>query len=317
MSTTASFTVLVLDLSKDWIDACLLPEGSTAHIANQPDALQAWIQQLPTTIDLVVMEASGGLQNVPAALLAQAGFKIAIVNPTQVRAYATAVGQRAKTDAIDAQLIAQFGVAVKPAARPLPAQDQALLAELIARRGQLVQQWVAERNRLGTARFKPVRNNIEKHIAWLEKQLADVDQQIDKQVRQSPMWRHNEELMTSVPGVGPGTARLLLAQLPELGRLDRRQIAALVGLAPYARESGRWRGKRFIAGGRGAIRAGLYMAALTASRCNPLLRACYRQLIAQGKAPKLALTAVMRRLLTILNAILRDQTPWRSANAMA
>lgn len=309
MSTT-TLPVLGIDLSKDWLDAHLLPCSQSWHVSTQPDRLAAWIAQLPAGIELVVMEASGGLQNVPAALLAQAGLPVAIVNPSQVRNFAKALGQRAKTDAIDAQLIAQFGQSVRPVPRPLPDADQALLGELLARRSQLMGALVAERNRLGTARFKTVRQNIQTHIQWLEKQLARIDGQIDRQVRDSPLWRANEDLLTSVPGVGSGTARLLLGHLPELGRLDRRQIAALVGVAPYPRESGRWQGRRFVGGGRSPVRAGLYMAALTASRCNPVLKEFYRRLIAQGKPPKLALTAVMRRLLTMLNAIVRDQTPW-------
>lgn len=199
-------------------------------------------------------------------------------------------------------------------ARPLPDAEQALLAELLARRAQLIQNLVAERNRLGTARFKAVRSNIEKHIGWLEKQLANIDGQIDGHIERSAVWRVKERLLTSVPGVGPTTARMLLAHLPELGTLTRREVAALVGLAPYARESGRWRGKRFVSGGRANVRSGLYMAALTAARCNPILKIFYRRLVDQGKPPKLALTAVMRKLLTILNAIIRDHTPWLHTN---
>jgi transposase len=304
------FHVLGIDLSKDWIDAHLLPTGQTWHIANTPQALDDWIAALPAGIALVVMEASGGLQNVPAAHLAQAGHAVAIVNPAQVRAFGQAVGQRAKTDAVDAALIARFGRDLCPAARPLPDADQALLAELVSRRGQLIQALVAERNRLATARFPQVRNSIRTLIAWLERQLGEIDDQIDRHIEQSPLWRVQEQLLKSVPGIGPQTARTLLGQLPELGRLDRRQIAALVGVAPFARQSGRWQGKRFIGGGRAAVRAALYMAALTASRCNPILKRFYKTLRDQGKPPKLALTAVMRRLLTMLNAIVRDQKPW-------
>jgi transposase len=308
--STEFVCVLGIDLSKNWIDAHLLPDGQAWHVDAEQAKLQAWIQNLPKAIDLVVMEASGGLQNLPAALLAKAGFAVAIVNPSQVRSYAKALGQRAKTDAIDAQVIARFGQEIKPQPRPLPSDDQALLSELLSRRAQLMEEFVAERNRLGTARFKAVRQDVRSHVDWLEKRLEKIDKQIDKLVQQSPMWRANEELLTSVPGVGKGTARLLLGHLPELGRLDRRQIAALVGVAPYARESGRWRGKRFIGGGRAVVRAGLYMAALTASRCNPTLKEFYRRLVERGKPRKLALTAVMRRLLGMLNAIIRDQVPW-------
>jgi transposase len=310
MSTVPPTVVLGIDLSKEWIDAHLLPTDQTWRVSTQPAQLKRWIRSLPKGIELVVMEASGGLQNLPAALLAEAGLSIAIVNPGQVRHFAKSVGQRAKTDAVDALLIADFGRRVCPEPRPLPDAEQALLAELLSRRGQIIKTLVAENNRLGTARFKEVRRSIEKTIAWLEKQLEQIDAQIDDHITRSPMWRVKEDLLKSVPGVGPATARMLLGHLPELGTLGRREIAALVGLAPFARESGRWRGKRFVSGGRSVVRAALYMAALTASRCNPKLKEFYRRLVDQGKPAKLALTAVMRKLLTILNAIIRDQKPW-------
>lgn len=309
--------VLGIDLSKRWIDAHLLPEGQTWHVAADADSLNAWIATLPEGIALVVMEASGGLQNLPAALLAQARLPVAIVNPGQVRAYAKALGQRAKTDPLDAAIIARFGQDVRPKPRALPTAQQALLSELLGRRAQLMADRVRESNRQGTAQHKAVRQNIGRHIAWLDKELGRIDAQIDELLRASPLWRVNEELLAGVPGVGRGTARLLLGQLPELGRLDRRQVAALGGLAPYARQSGRWQGKRFIAGGRGAVRTGLYMAALTAARCNPVLRAFYERLRAAGKPFKQAIVAVMRRLLTILNAMIRDQKPWNPSQVFA
>ena len=308
--STSDLSVLGIDLSKDWLDAHLLPADQCWHISADAEALQAWIEQLPEAIDLVVMEASGGLQNLSAALFARAGFSVAIVNPGQVRAFAKAIGQQAKTDAVDARLIAQFGQQVKPASRPLPDDQQALLGDWLTRRGQLMQALVAEGNRLGSARFDRVRKNIQTHIDWLTRQLDKIDRQIDEQISSSPIWRVQEQLLTSVKGVGPGTARHLIAHLPELGQLDRRQIAALAGLAPYPRDSGRHKGARFIRGGRAAVRRALYMAALSASRSNPALRTFYRRLIEKGKPHKLALTAVMRKLLVILNAIIRDQQPW-------
>lgn len=317
MTNSPAFTVLGIDLSKDWIDAHLLPGDQTWHIASNCDQLEKWIAQLPAGIDLVVMEASGGLQNIPAALLAQADLPVAVVNPAQVRAFAKALGQRAKTDPLDARLIAQFGQSVKPAARPLPSDEQALFGDLLGRRSELMQTLVSERNRLATARFKPIQQNIKKHIAWLEKELDRIDDDIDRHVRQSPIWRVNEELLTSVKGVGTGTARALLGHLPELGRLSRREIASLVGLAPHARESGRWQGKRFVSGGRAVVRASLYMAALTASRCNPILHVFYERLRKKGKSAKMALTAVMRKLLTMLNAIIRDQKSWATVSINA
>lgn len=311
MSTQSSGpTVLGIDVSKAWLDVHLLPQACAWRIANTPQALAKWIKTLPAGIDLVVMEASGGLQNLPAALLSQAGFAVAIVNPAQVRSFAKAIGQRAKTDAIDAALIARFGQSVQPAARPLPSEGQALLAELLARREQLVSELVAEGNRLVSARFPAVRNNIKNHIAWLEKQLGRINDQIDEQIKASPIWRVNEQLLTSIPSIGPITARRLLGTLPELGKLDRRQIAALAGLAPYARQSGRWQGKRFIGGGRSSPRTGLYMAAMSAATKNPTLKLFYERLIQQGKPPMVALIAVMRKLLTICNAVIRDQQPW-------
>lgn len=305
-----SLTVLGVDVSKEWIDAHLLPGGQTWRVAMEPDALESWAADLPPGIDLAVMEASGGLQNLPAAILAQAGLAVAIVNPSQVRNYARALGERAKTDALDARVIAQFGQAIRPAARPLPDADQALMAELLARRGQLMHARVAELNHLATARSKPVRQSIQKHLDWIDRQIEAIDLDLDRKIRKSPLWRAQELLLTSIPGVGKGTARLLMGCLPELGRLDRRQIAALVGVAPYARDSGRCKGKRFIGGGRAIVRRGLYMAAVTAARCNPKLKTFYASLRAKGKPAKLALTAVMRKLLTILNALVRDNNPW-------
>jgi transposase len=312
MTTDCSVTVLGIDLSKDYLDAYLLPQGRSWHVSNDPDALAEWIKQLPEGISLVVMEASGGLQNLPAAAFAKANLPVAIVNPKQVRDFTKASGQHAKTDAIDAQMIALFGVKMQPSPRQLPDEAQAMLAELLARRRQLVQNRVAELNRLKTAQAKTIRQNIEAHLEWLEQLLGKIDSDIDEQVRNSPMWLANEKLLTSVPGVGTTTARVLLAQLPELGRTPRRQLSALAGLAPYPRESGKWRGKRFVCAGRARLRASLYMAALTASRYNPVLSDFYCRLVDSGKPPKLALTAVMRRLLTILNAIIRDQKPWRN-----
>ena len=313
MSTNCSIAVLGIDLSKNWLDAHSLPDRQSWHVKTDPDSLAEWIKELPDGITLAVMEATGGLQNLPAAALANANIPVAIVNPKQVRDFAKALGQRAKTDAIDAKIIAQFGVRIQPTPPKLPDEAQTLLSELIARRSQLIQNHVAEQNRIKTAQAKPIRRNIEANIQWLDKLLAKIDDDIDKQVRNSPIWLVNEQLLTSVPGIGSTTARVLLGKLPELGRLSRREIAALVGLAPFARESGRWRGKRFVSGGRAHVRASLYMAALTASRCNSVLKKFYQRLIQKGKPPKLALTAVMRRLLTILNAIIRDQKPWNDS----
>lgn len=310
MNTNRSLTVLGIDLSKDSLDAYLLPQGRSWHVSNDSDAIAKWVEQLPAGIDLVVMEASGRLQDLPASVLANANLPIAIVNPRQIKDFSKASGQHAKTDAIDARMIAQFGLKIQPLPRQLPNEAQALLAELLARRRQLMHSRVAELNRIKSAHATSVRESIEANIAWHEQLLAKIDREIGEQVHNSPMWLANERLLTTVPGVGTTTARALLGQLPELGRLPRRKLVALAGLAAFARDSGKWRGKRFVSGGRGRVRASLYMAALTASRRNPVLADFYSRLIDKGKPPKLALTAVMRRLLTILNAIIRDQKPW-------
>jgi len=311
MTTDHSVTVLGIDLSKDSLDAHSLPDGQSWHVNTDPDTLAEWVKQLPEGITLAVMEATGGLQNIPAAVLAKANIPVAIVNPKQVRDFAKAIGQHAKTDAIDAKSIAQFGLKIQPSPRKLPDEAQTLLVELLRRRRQLIHNRTAEENRLGATRAKSIRRNIEAHIDWLNKQIKKIDEEIDRQVRNSPMWLVNEKLLMSVPGVGPVNAHVLMGQLPELGKLSRREIASLVGLAPFPRESGKWRGKRFVCGGRAHVRASLYMAALSASRYNPPLRDFYRRLLDNGKPKKLALTAVMRRLLTILNAIMRDQKPWQ------
>ena len=314
MSSSSSLTILGIDISKDWLDAHILPGGRSWHISAAPECISRWVKQLPDGINLAVIEASGGLQNLTAATLSKAGIPVAIVNPKQVRDLAKALGQRAKTDAIDAKMIAEFGLRVQPKPSQLPDQTQILLADLIKRRRQLVQAEVAEGNRLKRIQAKPVRRDIEVHIRWLERRITGIDKQINELIQDSPMWLANEKLLTSVPGVGPRTAHVMLGELSELGKLSRRQIAALVGVAPYNHDSGKSRGKRYVSGGRAPVRAVLYMAALTASRFNPVLSQFYRRLIEKGRPKKVALTAVMRRLLTILNAIIRDQNPWKSVS---
>jgi len=309
--TTHHSIVLGIDISKNSLDAHILPDGRSWHVKTDPHSLAKWVKQLPDGISLAVMEATGGLQNIPAAALARANIPVAIVNPQRVRGFAKAIGQRAKTDPIDARIIAQFALKMQPTPRQLPDETQALLAELVARRCQLVDNRAAEKCRLTTATAKPIRRNIEASIRWLDRQISKIDKQINEQIRNSPMWLVNEKLLMSVPGIGPVNAHVLTAQLAELGTTSGAQIAALVGVAPFARESGKWRGKRSIRGGRAHVRAALYMAALSASKCNPVLRAFYQRLLAKGKPKKVALTAVMRRLIVILNAIIRDQKPWQ------
>ena len=259
---------------------------------------------------LIVMEATGGIELPIAAALAAAGLPVAVVNPRQVRDFARATGKLAKTDAIDAQVIAHFAAALKPTPHPLPGAQAQEFDALLTRRRQVVEMLTAEKNRLSSAPSKAVREHIKAHIGWLEQELANINSDLGRRVRQSPVWREKDALLRSVPGVGPVLSFTFLADLPELGALDRKQIAALVGVAPLNQDSGTMRGKRAIWGGRATVRATLYMSALAATRYNPVIRAFYRRLCAAGKAKKVALTACMRKLLTILNAIVKHQTPW-------
>jgi transposase len=262
---------------------------------------------------LIVLEATGGYEITVAAALAAARLPVAVVNPRQIRAYAKAVGRLAKTDHLDAEVIARFAEQVCPEPRPIADPQTLALAELVARRRQLVDMIGAETNRRSRVRDPRLRTRLDRHIAWLRAEVEDVERDLDDAIRRSPAWRQAEELLTSVPGVGTTTARVLIADLPELGTLDRRRLAALVGVAPLNRDSGAFRGRRFTQGGRADVRRSLYMAALTASRRNPAVLALYQRLIAAGKPGKLALTACIRKLLTILNAVMRDRRPWQNA----
>jgi transposase len=259
----------------------------------------------------VVLEATGGYERACAAALATAGLPVAVVNPRQVRDFAKATGQRAKTDRLDAAVLALFAERVGPQVRVLPDEAQADLAALLLRRRQLTDMLVAEKNRVPLAR-RAVRPSLKKHIAYLERELRIADTDLGEAIEASPLWRTQDDLLQSVPGIGPVASQTLLADLPELGQLSRRAIAALVGVAPVAHDSGAMRGKRVIAGGRAGVRTVLYMATLAATRCNPVIRAHYQHLLAAGKAKKVALIACMRKLLTILNAMLRDQRRWAS-----
>jgi transposase len=260
-----------------------------------------------------VLEASGGFEITVAAAVAAAGLPLAVVNPAQIRAFACAIGRLARTDRLDAELIARFAEQVRPEPRPVLDEQAQTLAELVARRRQIVEMIGMESNRRRQARSAKVLRGLERTLAALQAALAELDQEIDGQVRGSPAWRAAEDLLTSVPGIGKITARTLIAELPELGRLDRRRIAALVGVAPVNRDSGAWRGHRAIAGGRATVRTTLYMAALSATSWNPALRALYLRLRQRGRPAKSALVAAMRKLLTILNAIMRDRRPWQTA----
>jgi transposase len=261
---------------------------------------------------LIALEATGGFETVVAAALGAAGLPFVVVNPAQVRAFARAVGQRAKTDPIDAAVIAHFAQATRPEPRPLPDEATRQLADLVARRRQIVDMIGAERQREKRA-TRRIRKSIARLIKALERELTSVNGDIDDAVRGSPAWRETEDLLASVPGIGPIIARTLIADLPELGRLDRKKIAALAGLAPFTRQSGQWRGRSFIGGGRTSVRTALFMGAMAARRHNPVLKAFFDRLVANGKPKIVALIAVARKLLTILNAVLRDPKPWQTA----
>ena len=303
-----------IDVSKERLDVHVRPSGEAFAVARDGKGLNELIERLRGVgPSLVAVEATGGFETIVAAAIAGAQFPLAVVNPAQVRHFAKAVGKRAKTDPIDAAVIAHFAEAVKPEPRALPDAAARLLAELVGRRRQIIEMLVAERQREKRADAARVRKSLARHIVALEKELPVIDSDIDTMVRGSPVWREKEDLLTSFPGIADKLARGLLAEVPELGNLHRRPVASLVGVAPYTRQSGRWKGKSMIGGGRAAARTAIFMAALTASRHNPLLRAFYQSLLARGKPKMVALIAVARKILTILNAMLRDKKPWRYA----
>jgi transposase len=296
-----------IDVSKDRLDAHVLPGGESFAVIRNGEGLAQLALRLETFAPaLIAIEATGGFETIVAAALASAGLPVVVVNPAQVRHYAQALGKRAKTDPIDAAVIARFVAATKPSLRILPDETTRLLADLVARRRQIVEMMAAEGQR--ERRADP---RLKKSIARLRKALEKELAEIDDHVRGSPVWSEKEDLLASVPGVGPFIARTLIAEMPELGTLDRRQIAALAGLAPWTRQSGQWRGKSFIGGGRKSVRRALFLGALVAARHNPLLKAFRDRLVAAGKPKLVALVAVARKLLTILNAILREKKPWR------
>jgi transposase len=307
-------TFVGIDVSKDRLDVHLQPSGEAFAVMHDDAGIATLIARLRgTPPTLVVLEATGGLQVKMAGALAAAGLPLAVVNPRQVRDFARATGQLAKTDRLDARVIALFAAAVQPEPRPLPDEALEVLRGLMARRRELVELRVAERNRRRPGAAAWVRRDLERSIESLAKRIEAIDGEIETHVKGTPIWQVQEDLLRSVPGVGKTLSRTLLAELPELGKLTRRKIAALVGVAPFARDSGTLRGRRIISGGRPTVRAVLYMATLTASRCNPVIAATYRRMVAAGKPAKVALTACMRKLLVILNAIARDSRPWQNA----
>ncbi len=311
-STTAVAAIFAgIDVSKATLDVALRPGGEHWRSPNDEAGISELVARLRLLApQLIVLEATGGLERLVVAALALAELPLAVVNPRQVRDFAKATGQLAKTDALDAAVLAHFAEAIRPQPRPLPDAASQALAALVERRRQVVGMLTAEKNRVQQA-LPPVRPKVAAHIAWLEQALSELDGELDQMLRASPLWRERDQVLRSVPGVGPIVARTLLAHLPELGQGSVKHIATLVGLAPLNRDSGAWRGSRAIWGGRRHVRTALYMAALVGVRHNPILRAFYEQLLARGKPKKVALTACMHKLLTILHAVLRDRTPWQ------
>jgi transposase len=299
-----------IDVSKALLDVALRPTEDYWQVSNDEVGIPGLVERLravqPT---LIVLEATGGLEVPAAGALAEAGLPVVVVNPRHARDFAKATGRLAKTDSLDARGLAHFAEAVRPTPRPLPEAQAQALSALLTRRRQLVQMLTAERRRLQSAPQR-IRADIQAHIAWLERRLARTDADLAAAIRSTPLWRAKDEILQSTPGVGPILSRTLVAEVPELGALNRQEIAALIGVAPLNRDSGTLRGKRAVWGGRAHVRAVLYMSTLAAVRHNSVLKAFYERLRAVGKAPKVALTACMRKLLTILNAMLKHQTPW-------
>jgi transposase len=308
--------VVGIDVAKATLDVAMRPSGETRRLANDAAGIAAVVDWLQTARPrLVVVEATGGYEAPLVADLGIAGLPVAVVNPRQVRDFARATGRLAKTDRLDAQVLAHFGHAVRPTPRPLPDEAAQGLAALVERRRQVVAMRTAEENRLGVTRVAAVRARIQAHLEWLETDLREIDDDLRRGLRASPLWREQDDLLQSVPGVGPILALTLVAELPELGRLSHGQIAALVGVAPLNRDSGTLRGRRAVWGGRRAVRTALYMGTLRATRCNPPIQAFYERLLAAGKAKKVALVACMHKLLTILNAMVRRQVHWQAQAA--
>jgi len=303
--------VVGIDVSKDWLDVAIGNES--VRVANDAASMEDFIDRLRGAgTRLVVMEATGGYETQAASAVAVAGLRLAVVNPRQIRDFAKATGRLAKTDRIDAHVIAAFGQAVDPQIVGLPDEQTLELQALVSRRSQLVAMRVQESNRLGLMKG-PVRKQIKAHIAWLDKAIEQLNIELTARLRSSAVWREKDELLRSMKGVGPISSGTLMASLPELGALDRRAIAALVGVAPFNRDSGAFRGRRCIWGGRAQVRHILFMAAISAIRCNPVIKAFYQRLLARGKPHKLAVVACMRKMLTILNAMVHTNTPWTPA----
>jgi transposase len=299
-----------IDVSKNSLDVAVMPTNQEMSVANDELGCRELIAVLKSLKpQLIVLEATGGLENLAVGMLAAEGFPVAVINPRQVRDFAKATGKLAKTDRIDAKIIARFGDAVKPEIRPFKDEESQVLTALITRRRQIVDMLTAEKNRLGIS-HKSVHKDIRETIAWLEKRLAEIDNDLGKMMRQNKAWKGKNDILTSCKGVGTVVSATLLCSLPELGTLNRREISALVGVCPFNRDSGKMRGKRTVFGGRATVRAMLYMATLSAKKFNPAIKCFYDRLIKAGKLPKVAITACMRKLLTILNAMLKNKEKW-------
>jgi transposase len=306
--------VLGVDVSKRWLDVASAVDGEVQRIANDAEGIAA-VLQCAQQLDAqrITIEASGGWQTPLVAALVHAGLPVVVVNPRQVREFARATGRLAKTDRIDAQVLCAFTLTLQPPLRELKDEQAEALSALLARRQQLLGMRTAEKNRLTLAVRGPVRKNLKAHIQWLDRHLRDTDREIKQLIEASPVWQAKENLLTSAPGIGNTTARALIGQLPELGRLSHKQIAALAGLAPFNRDSGTLRGRRMLWAGRHEVRTAMYMATISAIRANPPIRGFYQRLKANGKPSKVAIAACMRKLLVMLNAMLRDQQSWSHA----
>jgi len=306
-------TFFGIDVSKTALDLARWGQKEVTRYENEATGIAAVVERLSSqmAVTLIVVEASGGFEQAMVTELAAASLPIVVVNPTRVRNFARAKGQLAKTDKIDARMIAAFAQAIRPEVRALGTEEQQLIKALVTRRRQLIDMQTAEKNRC-TSINPELLPRLEKHLDWLEIELAEIEEDLNDWIDQNAQWRENRANIKSVPGVGEVTAFTLLAELPELGTLSRQKIAALVGLAPFNRDSGRFRGRRHIFGGRSDVRSVLYMAALSGIRHNSVLKAFYDRLIAKGKLFKVAITACMRKLLTILNAIVRDGSTWQA-----
>jgi transposase len=300
-----------IDVSKAHLDVASRPDGPEFRTPNTPEGIASLVERLkPLSPALILLEATGGLERAAAVALAEAGLPIRIVEPGRVRHFARSIGQHSKTDALDARVLAHYAEAARPEARALPDEETRDLQALLDRRRQLVGMRVSEQNRLRQGPSAAVKRNLEAHIAYLKGEIEQIDTSVVGMIAASPTWRPRDEVLRSIPGVGPQTSAMLLGSLPELGSLKGKQVAALAGLAPRARDSGTVKGARTIFGGRAELRRALYMAAVSAMRCNPELRTFYARLRSAGKAAKLSLVAVARKLLTIANAMIRDMTPW-------